>query len=55
MFREQNPDVITLLAAPSLARQRSSKSDIFEYWYDKVPGLSQLFALRRALKKRLVG
>lgn len=55
MFRQQNPDIITLLAAPSLAHQRSSKSDIFEHWYDNVPGLRQLFALRRALMKRLKG
>lgn len=55
MFRQQNPDVKTLLAGPSLAHQRSSKSDIYEHWYDKIPGLSQLVALRRALKKRLFG
>lgn len=55
MFRQQNPDVVTLLGAPSLAHQRSSKSDIFEHWYDNVPGLKQLFALRRELKKRLGG
>lgn len=55
MFRQQNPDLKTLLAGPSLAHQRSSKSDIFEHWYDKVPGLSQLLALRRVLKKRLGG
>jgi glycosyl transferase family 25 len=55
MFRLQNPDIKTLLAGPSLAHQRSSKSDIFEHWYDKVPGLSQMMALRRSLKKRLIG
>jgi glycosyl transferase family 25 len=55
MFRLQNPDIKTLLAGPSLAHQRSSKSDIFEHWYDKVPGLSQVMALRRSLKKRLIG
>ncbi|MCE9604396.1 MAG: glycosyltransferase family 25 protein [Planctomycetia bacterium] len=55
MFRAQNPDIVTLLAAPSLAHQRSSKSDIFEHWYDRVPGVRQLFALRRQLKKRLRG
>lgn len=55
MFRSQNPDLKTLLAGPSLAHQRSSKSDIFEHWYDNVPGLSHLIALRRALKKRLLG
>ena len=54
-FRERNPDVVTLLASPSLAHQRSSKSDIFEHWYDRVPGLSQLASLRRSLKKRLFG
>ena len=28
VFREQNPDVITLVSAPSLGYQRSSKSDL---------------------------
>lgn len=53
MFRMQNADVVTLLAAPSLAHQRSSRSDIFEHWYDRVFGLKQLFELRRCVQKFL--
>ncbi|MGC3968111.1 MAG: glycosyltransferase family 25 protein [Pirellulales bacterium] len=55
MFRQQNHDVVTLLAAPSLAHQRSSRSDIYEHWYDRVPGLRQLFELRRRVKKLVRG
>jgi glycosyl transferase family 25 len=39
-FRRHNPDVVTVLAAPSLAQQRSSRSDLSPRWYDKVPVLS---------------
>lgn len=39
MFRAQNKDVITLIAAPNLAGQRSSRSDIHGRWFDRVPVL----------------
>jgi len=32
MFRAQNPDVVTLIASPSLAIQRSSRSDVTPRW-----------------------
>ena len=35
MFREQNPDVVTLLAIPSLGWQRSSRSDLHPRWFDR--------------------
>jgi hypothetical protein len=53
MFRAQNPDVLTLVAAPSLGWQRSSGSDITTAWFDRVPGLMQLANLARAAKQRL--
>ena len=39
MFRALNKDVATLIAAPSLASQRSSRSDITGRWFDRVPVL----------------
>ena len=40
MFRAQNQDLVTLIAAASIARQRSSRSDVYDgRWFDRVPGL----------------
>lgn len=50
-FREQNPDVITLLANPTLGFQRSSRSDIEgQKWFDDVPVLGQLVATGRTFR-----
>ncbi|APW58732.1 glycosyltransferase family 25 protein [Paludisphaera borealis] len=49
-FRQQNPDVLTLVAQPSLGWQRSSKSDITTAWFDSVPGLNVLSGLARIMK-----
>jgi hypothetical protein len=53
MFRAQNQDILTLVAAPSLGGQRSSRSDITTAWFDRVPGLMQLASLARAAKQWL--
>lgn len=51
LFRMQRPDVLTLLAAPSLGGQRSSRSDIFpNKWYDRTPLFVQLAGSMRAIK-----
>jgi glycosyl transferase family 25 len=48
MFRERNPAVITLVAAPSLGGQRSSRSDITaNRWFDRQPGVRLLAGLAR--------
>ena len=49
-FRERNPDVVTLLAAPSLGWQRSSRSDLTPGWVDRTPVLTQFADLVRAGK-----
>src|SRR4028119_1283449 len=41
-FRDQNPDVVTLIASPNLGWQRSSPSDISPNWWDSVAGVRQL-------------
>lgn len=51
LFRRQNPDVITLMAMPSLGGQRSSRSDIFpNKWYDRMPFTRQLAGMARRIK-----
>ena len=46
-FRAQNPDVLTLLAYPCLGFQRSSRSDIYIRWYERIAGLRQASELAR--------
>jgi glycosyl transferase family 25 len=53
MFRARQR-AITLIAAPSLGRQRSSCSDIYPYrWYDRWPLAKTMVAWLRKLKNRL--
>jgi glycosyl transferase, family 25 len=40
-FRRHNPDVQTVLVTPSLAHQRSSRSDLSPSWFDRVPVLRE--------------
>jgi glycosyl transferase, family 25 len=55
-FRKQNPDVLTLVAVPSLGWQRSSRSDIYpNRWYDRWPVARELVALARRGKTALRG
>jgi hypothetical protein len=53
MFRVRQR-AITLIAAPSLGRQRSSCSDIYPYhWYDRWPLVKTMVAAARRLKNRI--
>lgn len=53
-FRQQNPDIVTLIAHPNLGWQRSSRSDIYpNKFYDRLPGLKQLVGGARSVKQRL--
>ena len=53
LFRMQHPETVTLIAAPSLGGQRSSRSDIFpNKWYDRTPGLIQVAGWLRAIKNQ---
>ena len=52
--RRNNPELITRIAVPALAFQRSSRTDIAEpKWFDDVPFLRHLVAQLRKLKNRL--
>jgi len=54
MFRQQHPEIRTLLAYPSLVWQRSSRSDISDgSWYDRLPFVQPLVARAREFKSRL--
>lgn len=53
-FRAQNPDIITLIAAPNLGWQRSSRSDVSPGgWYDRLPGFKQIADIARESKNWL--
>lgn len=55
-FRQQNPDVVTLVAVPSLGWQRSSRSDIYpNRWYDRWPLVRNWVALARHIRVWLRG
>lgn len=43
VFRQQNPDVITLVSSPNLGWQRSSRSDIWTgAWFDRMPVMREV-------------
>jgi glycosyl transferase family 25 len=53
MFRSRQPDVVTLISAPSLGGQRSSRSDIYpNRWFDRMPVLRFLAGQARGLRNR---
>jgi glycosyl transferase, family 25 len=54
-FRRENPDLVTMLASPSLAFQRSSRSDLSPKWFDQVPVLSALASKARVLRRSSAG
>ena len=51
-FRERHPEVVTLVAAPSLASQRPSRSDLSPRWFDRIPGLRSTAGWLRLLRNR---
>jgi GR25 family glycosyltransferase involved in LPS biosynthesis len=51
MFRLANPHIVTLLANPSQASQRSSRSDITYRSIEKLPGIAQSLLVARRLKQ----
>ena len=51
MFRAANPDILTLIAQPSLGWQRSSRSDIHGQWFDKVAGVQNVAAMARHFRQ----
>jgi hypothetical protein len=53
MYRAAHPEVLTLMAHPVLAGQRSSRSDITSKWWDRLPGIAGALGLARKMKRKL--
>jgi hypothetical protein len=53
MFRAAHPGVLTLLAQPNMAVQRSSRSDITFRSFEQLPGLKQAMGFARKVKRKL--
>jgi hypothetical protein len=53
MFRKLNPDVVTLLAQPSLGSQRPSPSDLSPRWFDHAPVVRTLARAARSIHRRM--
>jgi glycosyl transferase, family 25 len=49
-FRVRHPEIRTLVAAPSLASQRPSRSDLTPRWFDRIPGLRTMADWLRLLR-----
>jgi hypothetical protein len=48
-FRQRHPELLTLVANPSVGWQRSSRSDVTSRWFDKAPVLREIAGLARQL------
>lgn len=55
MFRQANPDVVTLIAQPNLGWQRSSRSDIHSNWYQSAPILGEVYDAARYIRRIIKG
>jgi glycosyl transferase family 25 len=53
MFRLENPDVVTLIACPSLGFQSNSRSDLSPKWFDRIRLATALLQPARVLKIRV--
>jgi hypothetical protein len=53
MFRQANPDVITLIAEPNLGWQRPSRSDIHSTWMQRTPVFREAYDVARQLRRGL--
>ncbi len=53
MFRQQNPDVCTLLVKPRLGIQSASRSDVNAAWYDQLPLAGALINFARRCRRKL--
>ena len=50
--RRHNPDVLTVVATPSLAYQRSSRSDLAPNWFDRMPVLRDAVGTVRTWRRQ---
>ena len=52
-LRFQNEDLRTLASFPSMGYQRSSRSDIYERWFDEIRIMRPLLSVARKIKRRI--
>jgi hypothetical protein len=55
MFRQANPDVLTLLAHPKMGKQRPSRSDVRPAWYERLPVVKHAVDLARVVRSHIQG
>ncbi len=53
MFRQANPDVLTVIAHPNLGKQRPSRSNINCRWYERLPVVQQAADMARVVRDYL--
>lgn len=53
VYRQMNPDALTLIADPKLGWQGSSRSDIMPRSIDKIPALAPILSTMRMVKQRM--
>lgn len=53
-FRKQNPDLITVVATPSIGGQRRSASDITPKWFDQITVLNKMTNIARNVRNKLM-
>jgi hypothetical protein len=53
MFRQANPDVLTLISHPNLGKQRPSRSNINCRWYERLPVVQQAADMARVVRDYL--
>lgn len=53
MFRQANPNVLTLIAHPNLGKQRPSRSNINCRWYERLPVIQQAADVTRSIRDYL--
>lgn len=51
MFRQANPDVVTLIAQPNLGWQRSSRSDLHSSWFQSAPVFGEVYDVARYIRR----
>jgi hypothetical protein len=53
MFRAQHPEMLTLIALPCVAGQRSSRSNITAPWFDSIPVVREVTTAMRTIKNAM--
>lgn len=55
MFRQANPEWLTLIAEPNLGWQRSTRSDIHSNWFQQAPVFGEMYDVARFVRRFVTG